>query len=107
MQRYASRVIIRAAKTAGSLFVTMIFLYVFFFVPIGRRTLYDHAKRIAGTPEAQEFGHEMRGAGERVVEQTEHEIRTGLPTRGDSGFAIPEAPATPPHRPRPAQHPGP
>jgi hypothetical protein len=96
-------VIIRAAKSAGSLFVSMIFLYVFFFVPIGRRTLWDHAKRIAGTAEAQEFGHEMRGAGERVVEQTEHEIRNGIAVANarDGGSFIPEAPATPPRRAHP------
>jgi hypothetical protein len=95
-------VIFGAAKMAISLFVTMIALYVFFFVPVGRRTLYDYARRIADTPEAQEFGHEMRGASERVMDKAQHELHTGLPMpngRADGGsFELPEAPAAPPRR---------
>lgn len=64
----------RLARWAGSAFVTLIAAYVFFFVPIGRRTLYDHARRIATTPEAREFGDEMRVAGSRVAERTRDEV---------------------------------
>lgn len=81
----------------------MIALYVFFFVPVGSRTLYEYSRRIMGTSEAQEFGHEMRGAGTRVITTAQHEIRQGLPAPGPGdaaigSFAIPEAPALPPRR---------
>jgi hypothetical protein len=64
----------KLARWAGSAFVTLIAAYVFFFVPIGRRTLYDHTRRIATTPEAREFGDEMRIAGARVAERTRDEV---------------------------------
>jgi hypothetical protein len=64
----------KLARWVGSAFVTLIAAYVFFFVPIGRRTLYDHARRIATTPEAREFGDEMRTAGARVAERTRDEV---------------------------------
>ena len=64
----------KLARWAGSAFVTLIAAYVFFFVPIGRRTLYDHTRRIATTPEAREFGDEMRVAGSRVAERTRDEV---------------------------------
>ncbi|MEI8256947.1 MAG: hypothetical protein WCJ30_14840 [Deltaproteobacteria bacterium] len=89
------------AKLVVSLFVTMIAMYVFFFVPVGSRTLYEYSRRIAGTSEAQEFGHEMRGAGTRVITKAQHEIRVGfpLPAARDGGvfegFSIPVAPALP------------
>ncbi len=93
------------AKLLVSLFVTMIAAYVFFFVPVGRRTLYDYSRRIAGTSEAQEFGHEMRGAGTRVITKAQNEIREGLPMPGArdggfGGFSIPVAPALPTPRAR-------
>jgi hypothetical protein len=65
----------KLARWVGSAFVTLVAAYVFFFVPIGRRTLFDHAKRIATTPEAVEFGDEMRVAGERVAGRTRDEIQ--------------------------------
>lgn len=71
----------KLARWAGSAFVTLIAAYVFFFVPIGRRTLYDHARRIATTPEAREFGDEMRVAGERVAGRTRDELH-GVITHG-------------------------
>lgn len=64
----------RLARWAGSAFVTLIAAYVFFFVPIGRRTLFDHTRRIATTPEAREFGDEMRTASARVAERTRDEV---------------------------------
>ena len=99
-RRYAWAVIFGAAKMALSLFVSMIVLYVVFFVPVGHRTLWEYGRRIAGTPEAQEFGHEMQGAGERVIDKAQHEIHIPMPSFGDGGLSIPEAPAVPPHRVR-------
>ena len=62
-------------------------LYVFFFVPLGSRTLYDHAKRIAGTPEAHDLGRDVSGAGQRVITKARDELRTNfsLPRDGRDG----------------------
>lgn len=38
-------------------------LYATFFVPIGEHTLYKHAVRIGGTPEAQELWSSVVAAG--------------------------------------------
>lgn len=81
--------------------MTLIAAYVFFFVPIGRRTLYDHTRRIATTPEAREFGDEMRVAGSRVAERTRDEfegvIRHGvLPPDAGARERPRDEPASPP-----------
>ena len=44
-------------------------LYVFFLVPLGERTLYDHMRRIAATDEAEDLGRELGEAGERLTEK--------------------------------------
>lgn len=44
----------------------LVFSYVYFFVPVGRRTLFDHTRRIAATDEARELGDELEDASERV-----------------------------------------
>jgi hypothetical protein len=91
----------KLARWAGSAFVTLIAAYVFFFVPIGRRTLYDHTRRIATTPEAREFGDEIRVAGARVAERTRDEvegvIRHGvLPPDAGTRDRSRDEPASPP-----------
>jgi len=57
--------------------------YVFFFVPLGERTLWQHARRIAATDEAQELGREATAAAERAREHLEHEIDEHI--REDAG----------------------
>jgi hypothetical protein len=92
-------VILRPIRWAISALSTIVFLYVFFFIPIGRRTLYEHARRIAGTPEAHDFERDMGTAGRRVLEKAQHEIRHSFPLPGgDGGVSVPEAPAVPPAR---------
>ena len=48
---------------------------VYFFVPLGRFTLYEHTLRIAATEPAQELGREVEKAsvelGERAVDERE------------------------------------
>jgi hypothetical protein len=39
--------------------VTLAVLYCTFFMQIGSRTLWQHMRRIAGTPEAQELGSDI------------------------------------------------
>lgn len=40
--------------------------YLFFFVPLGRRTLWEHVQRIAATDEAQDLGEDVSTATDRV-----------------------------------------
>ena len=49
------------------------FLYLFFEVPLGRRTLYEHSRRIVATEPAQELGEDLETAG-----TTLHDRVTGL-----------------------------
>lgn len=53
----------------------VVVLAVYFFVPLGRFTLFEHTLRIAATEPAQELGDELEGAsrdlGERAVEEWE------------------------------------
>ena len=44
-------------------------LYVFFLVPLGERTLYQHVRRIAATEEAEDLGRELGEAGERLTDE--------------------------------------
>lgn len=65
---------------------TLIGLWVFFFVPIGgTRTLWDHTRRIMGTPEAQELGHDLHRASEQVADRVQHEVIPTLLAHGDAG----------------------
>jgi hypothetical protein len=43
-------------------------IYVTFFVPVGEHTLYKHAVRIGGTPEAQELWSAVVEAGSGAVQ---------------------------------------
>ena len=69
------------------------FVYVFFFVPIGRRTLYEHARNIAGTPQAQELGDDVSDATHRVTDRVQQEWDA---RPGDGGIlTLPSMPASP------------
>ena len=72
----------RSISAALSLVGLAVVAYVWFFVPLGQRTLHEHAMRIAATEPAQELGEEATDATERVVEHVEDEWRTRY---GDSG----------------------
>ena len=80
--------LLRPLKWAWSLAVTLCVLYVVFYVPIGQRTLFQHLRRVAGTPEARELGREVSGAGHRALVRAQDEVRSGLPNvraRVDAG----------------------
>ena len=61
-------------KGALSLVGLAVVAYVFFFVPLGQRTLFEHARRIAATDEAQELGDEAGEAAGRLRNHLEDEI---------------------------------
>ncbi len=66
----------RALSGLFSLFVLVVLGYLFFFVPLGERTLYDHVSRIAATPEAEELGRDAERASERLEEVVRERINT-------------------------------
>lgn len=52
--------------------------YLFFFVPLGARTMWEHVQRIAATDEAQELGDDVSVAGERVETAVREKIRESV-----------------------------
>lgn len=64
--------------------------YVFFAVPLGERTLYEHVKRIAATEEAQELGRDVETAKERLGEEVRK--RLGADASADADRAAPAQP---------------
>ena len=64
----------RTIGLVWSLVVLGCVAYVFFFVPLGKRTLFEHVFRIAQTDEAKELGDEAVEAGERLTTDLEERI---------------------------------
>lgn len=58
--------------------------YVFFFVPLGRRTLHEHTLRIAATDEAQELGEDVDVASDRIGDALQEKLRE-TQMAGDAG----------------------
>lgn len=78
-------------KKAIEAAVVLLALYAALFVPLGERTLWQHARAVFGTEEAQRAGRELRQAGGRMLhELTDFEP---LPVRGE-----PRVPPLPPPR---------
>lgn len=71
-------------------------LFVFFFVPVGRWTLFQHTLRIAATEPAQELREDLERTGSELTERAMEEggraleeLREGRPRHDE---ATPEAP---------------
>lgn len=60
-----------------------VFAYVFFFVELGERTLFQHVKRIAATEEAQDLGDDIGAASDRLRAHLEERIREELAEDGE------------------------
>ncbi|MBK8170505.1 MAG: hypothetical protein IPK60_09185 [Sandaracinaceae bacterium] len=71
------------------------FGYVFFVVPIGRRTLYEHVKNIAATPEAHELGTDVREATTRVTDRVTQEWEAAHSDGGLPNMPVPSVPTLP------------
>jgi hypothetical protein len=56
----------------------VVVLVVYFFVPVGRFTLHEHARRIAETPPARELGRELDRAGDSLRERATAELEARL-----------------------------
>ena len=57
----------RTIELGWSLIILGCLAYVFFTVPLGKRTMFEHLVRIAETDEAQELGDEAVEAGARTI----------------------------------------
>ena len=68
----------RLIGTAVSLVGILSFLYLFFEVPIGRRTLYEHCRLIGATEPAQELGDDLETAGHGLRARVEGAIAPTL-----------------------------
>ncbi|MBK8691496.1 MAG: hypothetical protein IPN17_04125 [Deltaproteobacteria bacterium] len=76
----------RAARWILSSLVTLVVLYVYFFIPLtGTRTLWDHTRRILGTQEARELGVDLRTAGDRVATKIRREVIPAVVSGFDGG----------------------
>ena len=78
---------IRKATTA-LVYVTAfgVLCYLFFFVPLGRRTMWEHVQRISATDEARDLGEDVSTASERVEGAVRDKIReVTLDAGGDAG----------------------
>ncbi|MEZ4407100.1 MAG: hypothetical protein R3A52_11560 [Polyangiales bacterium] len=73
-------------RYALSAVVTVVLLWAFFFIPVGGRlTLWQHTRRIMGTPEAQELGTDLRRAGHDVSDQVRRDVIPTLMNLGADG----------------------
>lgn len=73
----------RLISSLFSLIGLAVVAYVWFFVPIGRRTLHEHALRIADTDPARELEGEVEDASHRLVDHVQGEWEARY--RGDAG----------------------
>lgn len=66
----------RMIRWVASSLATLVLLWAFFFVPLGggRRTLWDHTRRIWSTPEAQELRTDIDRAGHQVATKIRDEV---------------------------------
>ena len=71
----------------------VVILTVYFFVPVGRFTLYEHTLRIAATEPAQELGGDLRRTGEEVGEEAVRRWDEREEMREEASGTTPEAPA--------------
>lgn len=65
-----------------SLIGLLVVLVVYFTVPIGRYTLFEHTQRIANTEPAQELGRELGQTGEALKERAVEEWNARLRDAG-------------------------
>ena len=59
----------------------IVVLGVYFFVPVGRFTLFEHTLRIAATEPAQELGDDLAETGEELGERAVEEWERREPDR--------------------------
>jgi hypothetical protein len=71
---YPARTMIRrAAATAAEVAVLLLAAYTFFFVPVGRRTPFEHVRAIFSTTPAREAADDFGAAGRKLKDKVVHE----------------------------------
>lgn len=87
------------ARYALSAVVTVVLLWGYFFIPVGgHRTLWEHTRRIMGTPEAQELGGDVRRAGSDVADRVRRDVIPAVMNLGADGGVDAGSPARAPRR---------
>jgi len=68
-------------------------VYVLFFVQLGERSAFQHLMRVADTEEAQELGHEVGAATERITKEIGEQVHdvTQPPAQDAGASKVPEA----------------
>ena len=71
----------KLARRAVECVILLIALYAAVFVPLGQKTLWQHARAVLSTPEAKDAGREIHQAGDKML----RELRTfeQRPVRGE------------------------
>lgn len=75
--------IFKPVRWAVSIFVTFAVAWFVFMVPMGRYTLFEHARRIGATDEARELGDEVGQASDRLRSEVVRQV--GEVARPDAG----------------------
>ena len=65
----------RAVKALVYVTAFGVLCYLFFFVPLGRRTMWEHVQRIAATDEAQDLSEDVSSASDRAGAAVREKIR--------------------------------
>lgn len=94
--------ILKPVRLAVGLFVSFAVAWFVFMVPLGQYTLFQHARRIGATTEAQQLGSEVGEASDRLRREVVRQVSEAA--LADGGAAEPRngAVAEPPAFPAPA-----
>lgn len=60
------------------LFISLVAIYLVFFMSLGTRTFFQHLVRIARTPEVQELGEELVGTLASATNTVKRKFRGGV-----------------------------
>lgn len=86
---YPGAVLTRISRRALELLVALFALLGFFYVPLGKKTGFEHVKAIFSTRPAKEAGQDLVQAGDRIKAKMLDEVRgdnadAGAPARPES-----------------------
>jgi hypothetical protein len=66
----------KAVKAGCELVILLLAAYAFFYLPVGRKTPFEHLRAIMATPEAKEAVTDAQAAGQEMKEKVVDAIRT-------------------------------
>jgi hypothetical protein len=81
-------VLTRIGRRALELVVALFALLGFFYVPLGKKTGFEHVKAIFSTPPAKEAGRDLVQAGDRIKAKMLDEVQS---EKADAGAPSPES----------------